>query len=1111
TRVDTTRLKIPDCLKLADEEYYKPGVIEVLIGADTFWQILQNDHIDLLPGQPRIQSTSLGWILGGRLENKIDGGRIACNLLTNEELSQQLERFWQPEEVNGPEYHSQEEQLCENHFKTHVQRNSDGRFIVALPRRDDIILGDSYKTALKRLLALERRFERQPEIKRDYVSFMQQYKKLGHMSQIEENRPNRAKDIYYLPHQPVIKSNALTSKLRVVFDASARSESGVSLNHKLIAGPVLQDTLFELLLKFRLHQYVMTADLEMMYRQILVREQDRNLQRILWRASIQEEIQIYCLNTLTYGAHTMEEACLLQQQLMELLKAGGFNLRKWRSNNKEILSSVRQYDENEFLVLNKHEIIKTLGLRWNAEHDYLQYEMKVGGEQIVTKRQLLSLISKIYDPLGLIGPILVIAKQLMQRVWKEQLDWDEELPDHLHKEWLRYHSAINSAQTLVVPRNVNPGNVSMDIEVHIFCDASEKAYGACAYACHQGREGSIAVQLMCSKSRVAPLKSITLPRLELNAAHLAAKLFDSLERTLGERIRTARFWTDSMIVLSWIRTETYKLKTYVANRVSDIQQITAGKIWSHVPSKHNPTDLLSRGISTKELRDNRLWWHGPQWLTQPEEEWPSQRTDKLEETPELRREVVLTAIADNHISEILKKYSSISKLKRVIAYCMRFGSKLRGEKKNEELTIEELERAMLVIVRLVQDQAFKREINELRLGKAVHRKSKLLSLRPFLDKDGLLRVGGRLRQAEIEWDQKHPLLLPAKHYITTLIFQEEHRRLLHCGPEQLLASIRLRYWPIVGRQEARKITRHCIECFRFKPKVIEAVMADLPKDRLQGCLRPFAISGVDYAGPIQIREGKRRGRIPISKGYIALFVCFNTKAVHLEAVTNLTTEAFLAALRRFTARRGLCRILYSDNAKNFVGASRELKEVHQFMKDRADQIKTGMVTQGIEWKFIPPRSPNFGGLWEAAVKATKRHLYIATRNLILTYEELSTLLAEIESILNSRPLTPLSSHPNDLTALTPAHFLLGDSQSEPMQKNLLDVSNNAVSRWQHQQKIKQHFWIHWKKEYLHQLQMRTKWYHDATKLEPEAMVIMMDEQTPPLKWALARILESPRG
>lgn len=495
-------------------------------------------------------------------------------------------------------------------------------------------------------------------------------------------------------------------------------------------------------------------------------------------------------------------------------------------------------------------------MQWNAKQDYLQYEIKVeiDGEQNITKRQLLSLISKVYDPLGLIGPVLVIAKQLMQQVWKEQLEWDEKLPYHLHKKWLKYHSAISSTQTLVVPRNVNPGNPSLDIEVHIFCDASEKAYGACAYACHQEQDGRIAAQLICSKSRVAPLKPVTLPHLELNAAHLAAKLVGSLERVLVERIKTVRLWTDSMIVLSWIYTDPYKLKTYVANRVLDIQQATEGKIWNHVSSKHNPADLLTGGISTKELRDNSLWWHGPQWLTQPEEKWPSQKTYQLEEVPERRREVVLTTIADTHISDFLHKYLSISKLRRIIAYCMRFGNNLRREKKTEELTIEELEKAMLV--RMVQGQAFKREINNLRIRKEINRKSKLLSLRSFTDKDGLLRVGGRLRHAEIGWDQKYPLVLPSKHYVTTLIFQEEHRKLLHCGPKQLLASIRLRYWPLSGRQEARKITRRCIDCFRFKPKVVEAIMADLPKDRIQGYLRPFAISGVDYAGPIQIREGK---------------------------------------------------------------------------------------------------------------------------------------------------------------------------------------------------------------------------------------------------------------
>lgn len=562
------------------------------------------------------------------------------------------------------------------------------------------------------------------------------------------------------------------------------------------------------------------------------------------------------------------------------------------------------------------------------------------------------------------------------------------------------------------------------------------------------------------------------------------------------------FWTDSTIVLSWINTPPHKLKTYVANRVASIQRLTSNKKWYHVPSSSNPADLLSRGTTIEELIDNNLWWHGQQWLTHSAE-WPSQDTYNNEEVPELKQKIVLTTTADSY--DILHKYSSFNKLKRIVAYCIRFIN-LKKTRQKGTLTVQELEQATISIIKLVQQQAFNKEIEDLRKGKEVNKKSKLLSLRPFLDEHGLLRVGGRIPNADIHLDQRHPWLLPSKHHITTILLREEHKKLLHCGPEQLLSTIRLRYWPLSGRHEARKITRNCWECFRQKPQPLEAVMANLPKDRLRGFVRPFTITGVDYAGPIQIREGKRRGRIPISKGYIAVFVCFNTKAIHLEAVTDLTTETFLAALRRFTARRGLCTTLYSDNAMNFVGAARELKETYQFIQKHSEEIKTKLTMQGIDWKFIPPRSPNFGGLWEAAVKAVKKHLYIVTRHLILTYEEFSTLLAEIESVLNSRPLTPLSSHPDDLIALSPAHFLIGDSQIKIAQRNWLEATDNTLSRWQHQQKIKQHFWTRWQKEYLHQLQMRTKWYHDSSKIVPGMMVLIMDEQNPPLKWSLGRIL-----
>lgn len=1146
TRIETSTWKIPNNLRLADEEFHNPGAIDLLLGAGMFWQILKDEHIDLLPGQPRLQNTTFGWILGGQL-NMPSSNSIMCNIVTNDEMNQQLERFWKEEEIVEQKHYSTEEQACEEQFKATVQRTEEGRFIIGLPQHEEIKLADSYKRALQRFHALEHRLVRQPEIKQDYINFMEQYRMLGHMSPVKEDNLRRSPDTYYLPHHPVIRSNALTSKLRVVFDASAQSESGISLNHKLLVGPVLQDTLFELLLKFRLHQYVLTADLEMMYRQILVREADRDLQRILWRSNSNEKIQIYRLNTLTYGtssapflavrclkelamqerqdypiaaevlqhdfymddlltgAHTKEEASRLQQELIDLLHKGKFHLRKWRSNDMELLKSLAtQGKEDELLVLNKHENLRTLGLLWNSERDCLQYEIRLMGNQAATKRQVLSLISKIFDPLGLIGPILVMAKQLMQQLWKQQLDWDEELPAHLQASWNKYYNSINSAQVISVPRNVNSSNPSLLVDLHIFCDASEQAYGACVYTCSQREDGSSIAHLMCSKSRIAPLKSVTLPRLELNAAHLAAKLYKSIDRILSNRIKTVKFWTDSTIVLSWISTSPHRLKTYVANRVAEIQQFTSTKEWNHVSSSDNPADLLSRGATTEELSNNYKWWHGPPWLVEPSK-WPSQEAINLNKVPELKNEVVLTAT--NSSNDILHKYSSITKLQRVLAYCIRFANNLKGNKRIEALEVEELEHATRIIVKLVQDQIFKKEIEDLKHGKELHRKSKLLPLRPFIDENGLLRVGGRVKHADINLDQRHPWVLPAKHHITTLIFKEEHKRLLHCGPEQLLSVVRLRYWPLAGRQTARKVTRQCLECFRYKPKPLDAVMADLPKDRLRSFVRPFVISGVDYAGPIQIREGKRRGRIPVTKGYIAIFVCFNTKAIHLEAVTDLTTEAFLAALRRFTSRRGLCRTIYSDNATNFVGAANELRELYQFINDKEKDIKTSLASQSIDWKFIPPRSPNFGGLWEAGVKATKRHLYIVTRNLILTYEEFSTLLAEIEAVLNSRPLTPLSSHPDDLTALTPAHFLIGDSQTEPVQKNLLSVSTSMLSRWQHQQQIRQHFWSRWQREYLHQLQMRTKWYHDSKAITPGTMVLIMDDQRPPLSWMLGRILE----
>lgn len=283
------------------------------------------------------------------------------------------------------------------------------------------------------------------------------------------------------------------------------------------------------------------------------------------------------------------------------------------------------------------------------------------------------------------------------------------------------------------------------------------------------------------------------------------------------------------------------------------------------------------------------------------------------------------------------------------------------------------------------------------------------------------------------------------------------------------------------------------------------IMGDIPAERVRGFVRPFASTGVDYAGPLQIRE-RRRGRTHISKGYVAVFTYFSTKAVHLEIVTSLTTEAVIAALNRFTARRGLCTRMFSDNGTNFVGAARELEEIYKFLTEQRNEIETQLAKQRIEWKYIPPCSPHFGGLWEAAVKIMKRHLTV-TQGQILTYEEYSTLLATIKAVLNSRPLTPISNDPTDFTVLTPFHFLIGDSLMQPVQHNFLETADNRLSRWQYVQKRRQLFWKRWQSKYLCELQRRSKWTDSGAKVQINRLVLLKEEHLPSFQWVRGRITE----
>ncbi|XP_048525510.1 uncharacterized protein LOC109533039 [Dendroctonus ponderosae] len=445
---------------------------------------------------------------------------------------------------------------------------------------------------------------------------------------------------------------------------------------------------------------------------------------------------------------------------------------------------------------------------------------------------------------------------------------------------------------------------------------------------------------------------------------------------------------------------------------------------------------------------------------------------------------------------------------RVLAFCFRFRANCATSKETRSvgpLTVIELRSALMCLIKIAQYESFNEELKLLRKEKCLRPSSSILSLNPFLDPDGIIRVGGRLNHSHFPYEKRHPILMSGKNYLSHLIALHEHIKLLHAGPQLLLSSLREQYWIVSGRNLVRKVVHACVKCFRSSPRFTNPIMGNLPSHRVRPS-PPFHVSGVDYAGPFTIKDRKGRG-CKTSKCYLCLFVCFSTKSVHLELVTDLTTEAFILAFRRFVARRGKPLHVYSDNGTNFVGANSEFLELGKFLQLNNSLISESNANEGINWHFIPSHSPHFGGLWEAGIKSSKYHLKRVVGNSILTFEELSTLLSQVEATLNSRPISPLSSDPNDLQPLTPAHFLIGRPMTALPDPDVTHISESRLSTFQRVQQFHQNLWKRWSLEYISELQQRTKWRSNRSELKTDTLVLIKEEHLPPYQWRLGRIVE----
>lgn len=1158
-------LKIPANILLADSNFMISREIDILLGAAVFYSLLLNDQIKLGINKPILTKTRVGWILAGPLpgfSNKVN--QESCLVSTNStniDIQRCMERLWEIEslpECTKPIL-TKEESFCETHFLNNVKRDSTGRFEVSLPMRDNVIQfinqgQDNFDIAKKRFLGMEQKMSRDPDFERLYKCFMHEYELLNHMTRLKQNEINSTKHVInYLPHHAVLKESSKTTKLRVVFDASAKShKSNLSLNETLCVGPVIQDDLYSILLRFRKHNFVMKADITKMYRQININPDQKHLQRILWRENPNKDISHYTLNTVTYGtssasflairslqqaaiesrdkypqasqiilsdfvvddlisgAETYDDLQLLRAQISEILNKAGFELTQWMFNHQN------DADQDGFYISNtSNETVKTLGVLWNPNQDVFQYVSKIKiNSQFLTKRVVLSIISQIFDPLGLIGPILVRAKIILQELWKMSLDWDDPIPGSHSEHFLNFFYDLQAINGISAPRHVLLSTY-VTLQIHGFADASMAAYGGCVYLRTTDSHNQTYVQLLTAKSRVAPIKAVSLPRLELCGAVLVSKLINKSINAMKIMVDPTQIhlWTDSEIVLAWLSQEPSTWKVFIANRVSEVQTSTNIKCWRHVASADNPADVISRGCKPSDLTNCELWWSGPHWLKDHEASWPIAQNKFILNVPEKRdlKGFSISCHSENGDFNLLTKFSSFRTLIHVTAFCLRFSKNARLPKLERSLTTFlstlEIDNAANVLIKIIQTQSFHEEIFDLRRKGRVSKNSKLLSLNPFL-KDDILRVGGRLKHSNLSPDHKNPILLPNNHFFTILVIRHEHHKTLHGGVQMVLSSVRNKFWIINGKNTVRRVLHQCLTCFRIKPIATMPLMGQLPSARVNPSM-PFSSTGIDFAGPILVKDGTLRCR-KLVKTYVCVFVCLCTKAIHLELVGDLTTNCFLNALKRFIARRGFCNNIYSDNGTNFVGANNYLNEIYEklalLQKDQL--IRNFLLESRVTWHFIPPRSPNFGGLWESAVKSMKYHLIRTVGEHRLTYENLYTVLTQIEAVLNSRPLCPLSSDPNDLNALTPGHFLVGRELISTPDRDFTDLPTTKLSKYQEIQKMIQSFWKRWSNEYLHNLQQRNKWKVDnAQHIKPGLLVLIRDDGAPPMYWKLGRICE----
>ncbi|XP_073831625.1 uncharacterized protein [Musca autumnalis] len=1143
---DSIKAKYPylSSIPLSSYKKVKPTI---LIGADN-WNLAVPLKICEGPWDcPIATKTRLGWAVQGNVNTNLKDYQVNIHLCecegNYEKIHEALNRMYALESSPSKTIHSTEDEKALSVLDA-TSKYIDGRFEVGLPwRSEEVTLPDSYGTAYKRAVCLRKKMDKDSDLKIKVTKEFNNLIEKGYARKLNEDEIGGSESrVWYLPIFITCNPNK-PDRARLVWDAAAKT-NGVSLNDFLLAGPDLLTSLLDILLTFRVGKVAICGDIAEMFHQIRIRNEDYHAQRFLWWNEGEPEPGHYVMEALTFGlnaapciAHFIrnknadrfegkypraveaikkyhyvddlidsvddeEDAKRLADQISQIHASAGFKIRNWSSNSQAVLDHLH---ENKSSTQNPRELgctEKILGVHWDPSKDVFQYifkfpklERRILDQEIIpTKREVLKVLMSIYDPLGFASLYTIDLKILFQEIWRSGIEWDEPLNRDLAEKWEKWKRKLPLIAALEIPRCYSDHLQEADeIQLHIFVDAGEFGYAAICYLRIKKRD-QVSIALVMAKSKVSPLKPVSIPRLELQAAVLGIRLASKIKEIDRIPVDSCIYWSDSKTVLHWLRMDPRKFRPFVMHRVGEILENSHARQWRWVPSKHNPADLATKD---NPKANTELWLSGPDFLLQSEDNWPRCKDRGTADTTEIRTYYLEVHTKEHTTTINIDYFSDWRRLYRATAkwflYMKKLRASSRGERKPDEVSHEMICQAKTVLLKQAQLDVFPIEIYNLKRGKRIESDSPLRGLDIFLDEmDGLIKIHGRTEHLRGYVDV---IVLPPKHKVTSLIIKHYHEKYHHVSHETVINSLKGQYHIQKLRVLYKTVRKNCQHCkiTTASPKI--PLMGSLPKGRLGAYEKPFTYTGIDFFGPMIVTFGRRS-----EKRWGVIFTCMTTRAIHLEVAHSLDTSSCIMCLRNFIGRRGYPRVIYSDNGTNFKATERILREELQ----RLSESELARSFDDIKWYFNPPAAPHRGGAWERLVRSVKTVLHQAYPNNKFNDETLRSALIEVEFIINSRPLTFVSLESEDDEALTPNHLLLGSSTGY---KPIFTKDTNLREKWNQVQAFANRFWERWLKEYAPIITRRSKWFERQKPVDIGDVVLIVDEHQPRNCWLRGVVID----